>query len=106
MALGKDGAQTIAHGGNAEGDKVSLIENINGTLFNDVLTGNNLTNWLYGNDGDDTIEGGAAGDVLTGGNGNDTVSYAGSTAAVTVQIETGAQTFGDWRCAKRQHRGL
>lgn len=93
LALGKDGAQTVGKGGFAEGDKVSQIEHIYGSAFDDVLTGNNLDNTFFGNDGDDTLEGGAGGDYLVGGIGIDTLSYAGSAAGVTINLAT-KQAFG------------
>ncbi len=66
VALGANGAQTIGHGGDAEGDKISVVENIEGSDFNDVLTGNNLANFILGGQGDDVIQGGAGADVLNG----------------------------------------
>lgn len=66
--------------GGAGTDTVALMENINGSAFNDVLTGNSANNVLKGgagNDeligggGSDTLEGGGGNDILNGGSGND-----------------------------------
>lgn len=72
-------------GGDATGDIISGFENIKGSAFVDVLTGDGGAN---------TIEGGAGGDVLNGGVGNDTVSYAGSSEGVTVGLAAGALVTG------------
>jgi len=73
VRLGFDGAETIAHGGDAEGDRISRVENVAGTEFDDVLIGNNLENLLTGIEGDDTLAGGARDDQLNGGRDNDTL---------------------------------
>ena len=52
----------MGHGGDAEGDTLSNIENLTGSKFNDTLEGN------------------AGNNVLAGGAGNDTVSYAHATS--------------------------
>jgi len=75
--------------GDAEGDVFSGFENILGSDFNDVLTGdagaNVISGWdgndlilgedgddeLDGGDGDDDLRGGAGADTLVGGAGND-----------------------------------
>lgn len=56
-----------------EGSNVLLIsiENIFGSRFNDLLTGNGLANALHGNDGVDTLAGGGGNDTLDGGAGAD-----------------------------------
>jgi Ca2+-binding RTX toxin-like protein len=72
------------------------IENLNGTIYNDRLTGSSGDNIILGgagNDtingfwGDDTIDGGSGNDSLDGSDDNDTVSYASSTGAVTVSLD-------------------
>lgn len=96
VALGKDGAQTTGAGAGSEalGDKISQVENITGSAGNDKLTGNNLVNDILGLAGNDVIEGGALGDTLIGGDDIDTLSYAGSTAGVTITINGAVQTAG------------
>ncbi|WP_258161085.1 calcium-binding protein [Rhizobium sp. TH2] len=48
-------------------DKVSNIEGVIGTNYDDQLTGNAKDNFLRGEDGADTISGGAGNDELVGG---------------------------------------
>lgn len=64
------GANT-ALGGDAEGDTLIDIENVNGTAYGDALTGSALANLLWGNAGNDTLSGNADNDSLSGGEGND-----------------------------------
>ena len=47
------------------------IENVLGTIANDVLTGNSSNNLLSDNAGNDSILGGSGNDTLDGGSGND-----------------------------------
>ena len=57
---------SVARGGDAQGDVLSGIENLRGSAFDDALTGNDENN---------VIEGGGGADVLNGGSGFDLVSY-------------------------------
>lgn len=82
-------------GGDADGDTLTNFENLIGSSFGDVLTGDGGVNQILGNDGNDIIEGGAGGDGLVGGGGSDTLSYAGSSGAVTVDLATSTATGGD-----------
>ena len=52
-------------------DKLVSIENVTGTNFNDILTGNSTANTLKGGAGNDILNGGAGNDILDGGAGND-----------------------------------
>lgn len=63
----------VGHGGHAEGDVLSLIENLKGSKYGDTLTGSNLVNKLDGGAGNDALHGGANTDTLIGGSGNDTL---------------------------------
>ena len=67
-------------GGHAEGDVLTEIENVIGSDYEDVLTGNDDANRL---------EGGAGADQLDGGGGSDWVSYQWSDAGVTVDLAEG-----------------
>jgi Ca2+-binding RTX toxin-like protein len=93
-----------ASGGDAEGDKLNSIENIEGSKYDDHFIGDNGANsflgydgndvifglgdddllfggggsdWLYGGLGNDILSGGLNGDTLEGGPGADTFSFFG-----------------------------
>jgi Ca2+-binding RTX toxin-like protein len=95
------------HGGDAEGDVLSGIEDVIGSDFGDHIFGNDVANalegrdgqdvlygaggrdLLYGDGGDDRLEGGAGADTLYGGPGTDRATYEVSTAGVTVSLASG-----------------
>ena len=52
----------IVEGGDAEGDVIVDVENIEGSDHDDMLVGNNEANRLYGSFGNNTLEGGAGAD--------------------------------------------
>ncbi len=52
-------------------DTLLNIENIHGSVYNDILIGNAGANVIYGSYGYDTLSGGLGNDVLTGGFGQD-----------------------------------
>lgn len=85
----------VAFGGDAEGDKLTSVENVHATVFDDVLVGNSSDNSLGGYDGDDKLEGGAGADLLDGGAGNDTAIYRNSSSGVDVSLKTGKGDGGD-----------
>lgn len=101
---------------------ISGFENLIGSNFADSLTGDKNANTIEAQDGDDkifggagddtligeenndTIEGGAGADIIKGGHGGlgidgtgwrDVISYASSSAAVTIDFNTGTGTGGD-----------
>ncbi len=87
--LGRGGANGL--------DSLNSIENVTGSLFNDILVGSDAANILEGSlgldviramGGDDTIRGLGDGDRIDGGTGSDTVTYADADAGVFVS--TGA----------------
>src|SRR5581483_5895339 len=100
-------------GGDAQGDTYTSIENVVGSEGNDLLMGDASANRLDGgggNDvvsagagddtlvggaGDDTLFGGTGADVLQGATGTDTATYAGSSAAVLVNLYTQSGSGGD-----------
>jgi trimeric autotransporter adhesin len=67
-------------------DKLIGIENVNGSSFNDILTGNDANNTLDGHEGFDTFFGGGGDDLLisdgadsvSGGAGTDTLQTSSS----------------------------
>ena len=112
-----------ASGGDAEGDELGDdIENVQGSMHDDMLSGDRGDNMLWGRDGnddlfgdkgeddlfggmgddnldggdgDDTLEGGYGADTLTGGEDDDTASYAGSVMGVTVRLHSSTAMGGD-----------
>jgi serralysin len=52
-------------------DTLAGIENLEGSRYNDTLTGNTAANILYGLSGDDLLNGGGGADELVGGSGDD-----------------------------------
>ena len=71
------GRTVVLNSSSSDGKVLSNFENIYGSTFGDVLTGDA---------GNNIIEGGLGNDVLDGAGGIDTLSYALSTAAVSVNI--------------------
>ncbi|MFM9864171.1 MAG: beta strand repeat-containing protein, partial [Micropepsaceae bacterium] len=70
-------------------------DQLNGGAQADRLFGQAGADTLDGASGEDFLEGGAAGDFYFGGNGLDTVSYETSSAAVSVDLESGVRLGGD-----------
>ncbi|MGO4124059.1 calcium-binding protein [Inquilinus sp. YAF38] len=100
---GTDGVG-IGHGGNAEGDRLSNIENLIGTQASDHLTGNTSANTLDGGAGNDVLAGGDGSDVLRGGTGadrldgqfgSDTASYYGGITGILVSLASGTGSGGE-----------
>ncbi len=88
----------LGTGGDAAGDTLIAIENISGSNFDDILTGDGSANRLVGRQGADQLFGGGGDDVLVGGGGYDlhdggegvdTVDYADSWGTVVVNLSTG-----------------
>jgi Ca2+-binding RTX toxin-like protein len=82
-------------GGDAAGDTLTDVEAIIATRFADVLTGNSAANRFYAGAGDDIVYGSGGGDIIDGGADLDLVDYSGSSAAVSVNLATGAG-LGGW----------
>ncbi|MEQ1784195.1 MAG: hypothetical protein ABMA14_22790, partial [Hyphomonadaceae bacterium] len=70
-------------------DTLVSIENLIGTSFNDILTGNAGANVLDGNSGDDTLTGGAGVDSLLGGDGDDVLVVAAADGVVPGEVISG-----------------
>ena len=83
-------------GTHAEGDNSIIgFENLTGSSYNDMLTGNNVAKVIKGGSGHDVIGGGGADAELEGGSGRDRLngnnagaflSYEGSGSRVTVDL--------------------
>ncbi len=65
--------RTIQHGGDAEGDRLFYMEDIQGTINSDTILGNASANILDAGDGNDTLDGRGGVDLIYGGFGNDLV---------------------------------
>ncbi|WP_431285578.1 cellulase family glycosylhydrolase [Humitalea sp. 24SJ18S-53] len=99
--LANRGAQSS---GDAQGDVLVGIEDLVGSGFGDVLSGDSLSNrlsgeagndTLNGGDGDDILVGGAGGDQLTGGAGVDTASYDTAAAGVVASLASNVANTGE-----------
>jgi Ca2+-binding RTX toxin-like protein len=103
----------IVQGGTADGDTLVSIENLTGSNYGDILSGDdgsNVLNGLAGDDmlfgrggadtlnggnGNDILVGGAGADTLNGGSGFDEVEYLNSPTGVYVSLQSGKGSSGD-----------
>lgn len=69
--------------GGAGTDTLSGIENLIGSNFGDVLTGNSGDNTLSGLAGNDTLIGNGGNDILSGGDGADTFKWQAGETGLT-----------------------
>lgn len=83
VSLRAAGAQDT---GGAGSDRLSGIEDLTGSGFDDVLTGSGRANSILGGNGNDVIDGGGGNDSLYGGGNVDTLSYASAAAGVAVNL--------------------
>ncbi|VAW20914.1 Alkaline phosphatase [hydrothermal vent metagenome] len=90
--LGNTGYQNTVGAGR---DRITSMENLEGSAFSDVLKGNTGNNYIYAGNGDDVIKGGSGGwDFISGDMGYDTVDYSALGAGVTANLMTGSATSG------------
>ena len=66
-----------ASGGDAQGDRISRIEDVVGSAHDDRITGDGAGNRLTGGAGEDTLRGAGGNDTLQGGGGDDHLIGAG-----------------------------
>src|SRR5262249_46215309 len=64
-------------GGTAEGDTLTNVENVTGSLYADILIGDDGDNYLDGFTGNDVVIGGDGNDTVVGFYGNDTLKGGG-----------------------------
>lgn len=84
-----------AASGGAGSDRLINIEAAYGSAFNDVLTGNYLSNLLVGNDGADTISAMSGSNYIDGGAGTDVVElFGGLTDYFVTNVAGGARVSG------------
>jgi len=86
--------EAAPHGGDANGDTFTSIENLSGSKFDDNLFGSTGANSLYGNDGNDGLTGGAGTDWLDGGSGGDWLTAGAGVDSITGG--TGSDSFYFW----------
>ena len=67
----RTGLVALVSNGDADGDVATQFENITGSAYNDMLTGDTTANVIIGGAGDDSLIGGSGDDTLDGGVGND-----------------------------------
>ncbi len=72
--------------------RVTNIENVNGTAFNDVIFGSNGANILRGGDGDDILISMSGDDIIEGGAGKDMIFSGGNDGQGEVAV-TGNDTL-------------
>ncbi|GJM02808.1 MAG: hypothetical protein DHS20C08_13090 [Rhodomicrobium sp.] len=82
------------NGGDAEGDSITSFENIEGSAFDDSLTGDDAYNIIDGGAGNDIIYATAGSDGIMGGRGSDTLAFTASTSGISADLATRVYTGG------------
>ncbi len=86
-----NGAGTATGSGQGAGDTITNVENITGSNFNDILTGDANANTIVGGAGNDTLSGGGGDDIISGQGGLDILN--GGTGNDTLNGGTDADKF-------------
>ncbi|MFI0847504.1 calcium-binding protein [Mesorhizobium sp. IMUNJ 23232] len=85
-----------ASGGDAEGDVLDNIEQVQGSVFDDDIEGDARSNKLNGGDGSDLLKGEDGGDTLDGGAGNDIlVGGQGNDLYIVTQADNVSEVAGE-----------
>ncbi|MFY4860127.1 Ig-like domain-containing protein [Aliarcobacter butzleri] len=71
---------SLESGSSSKGDRLTDVENLHGSKYNDILEGDSKDNTLLGGAGDDILIGLDGADTLDGGDGIDLASYETSSA--------------------------
>ncbi len=69
-----NGSGTATGSGQGAGDTITNVENITGSNFNDILTGDANANTIVGGAGNDTLNGGGGADIINGQGGLDIIN--------------------------------
>ena len=87
---------------NAAG-QLSEIEDVDGTDFGDLISGNELDNRIYGRSGGDTLVGRGGDDYLSGSYGNDTLEGQGGDDSLYGSRDNDTYVFNNaaWLDARR-----
>ncbi|SPJ28938.1 fasciclin domain-containing protein [Falsiruegeria mediterranea] len=81
---------SLLRGRGYEGDRYSNVEYLQGSDFDDQLSGDRHNNYLLGENGDDVLVGAAGNDLISGGLGTDTAVYFGNRSDYSITL-TGNQ---------------
>jgi Ca2+-binding RTX toxin-like protein len=93
--LNVEGSAQPGVGGGFGAITLNNIANVNGSAFNDTLTGNSGNNTLKGGAGDDTLIATTGKDTLNGGIGTDTADFRNFAGGVTIDLSLAtAQSLG------------
>jgi hypothetical protein len=77
---------SASNDGNSGTDTFSGIENITGSNFDDMLSGDTGNNTLSGGTGNDTFFGDLGNDTINGGTNTDTIDYTTQSATITFDL--------------------
>jgi Ca2+-binding RTX toxin-like protein len=80
--------------GDAEGDVLTSVENLEGSDFNDTLLGDSGANVLLGRDGNDVLDGRGGSDTINGGDGVDILRGGGGADILTGGADADTLTGG------------
>jgi Ca2+-binding RTX toxin-like protein len=91
--VGNARASTITSAGQVTVNFGTVLENLIGSAFADILYGNETNNIINGGAGNDQITGGGGNDTIDGGDGNDTLVVNGLSTNYIVVYDTALQSY-------------